>query len=259
MVFEGIVISKLPYKERDLIVKLLLRNGLVGSFYVYGGLGGGKHHKPTAFEVANMMRVQIKDRKSLKHDVSELMIVAEHKRIWEPEHIRHDVQAFYLTCLYFEIIQKFALAYHPSQSGETTDHEGIFSVLSNALFYLNDAVSSKNFQSSQHLSLFMVKLLWQLGILPDTEHCAYCETNLFEADGAAFLIEQGQFACLQCVTGENEKGLLFRIRKGTQTKFQDYQSLQGTNFLETNKLIQYFCHHYNVRTVELKSYSLLFK
>jgi recombinational DNA repair protein (RecF pathway) len=45
MVFEGIVIHKVSYKERDLIVKLIMRNGTVGSFYIYGGKVGGKHHK----------------------------------------------------------------------------------------------------------------------------------------------------------------------------------------------------------------------
>lgn len=259
MVFEGIVISKLPYKERDLIVKLLLRNGLMASFYVYGGQGGGKHHKPSAFEVATMMKVQIKERRSLRQDVSELMVVAEHQRIWEALSIRHDIHAFYLTCLYFEIIQKFAINFHPEETGHTNDQEGVFSVLSNALFYLDDAVTKKRFQSPQHLSLFMVKLLFHLGIIPDTEHCGYCGSDLFEEFGASFLIEQGQFSCLQCVTAENEKGLLFRIKKGSQTKYQDYETLLGASFQEADKLIQFFCHHFHLRPVELKSYSLLFK
>lgn len=259
MVFEGIVISKLPYKERDLIVKLLLRNGLMASFYVYGGQGGGKHHKPSAFDVGAMMKVMIKDRRSLRQDVSELMVAVEYQRIWGPTAIRHDVKAFYLVCLYFEIVQKFAIQFHPEESGSNNDHEGIFTVLSNAIFYLDDAIREKRFEAHQHLSLFMVKLLFHLGIIPDTESCSYCGTGLMDSVGASFLIEQGHFACLQCVTGENERGLLFRIRKASQTKFQDYQALTGSSFQETDKLIQFFCHHFHLRPVELKSYSLLFK
>ncbi|HXH74604.1 MAG TPA: DNA repair protein RecO C-terminal domain-containing protein [Bacteriovoracaceae bacterium] len=259
MVFEGIVISKQPYKERDLIVKLLLRNGMMGSFYIYGGQGGGKKQKPSAFDIATMMKIQIKDRKVLRQDVSELMIAAEHQRIWEPLQIRHNIQSFYLTCLYFEIIQKFGINYHPDDSGITSDHEGVFSVVSNALFYMDEALVKNHFIPEQHLSLFMVKLLYQLGIIPDTEQCGYCGASLFEEKGASFLIEQGQFACLQCVTGENEKGLLFRIRLGTQTKYQDYEKLIGASFHETDKLIRFFCHHFHLKPIELKSYSLLYK
>lgn len=257
MVFEGIVVSKLPYKERDLIVKLLLRNGLTASVYVYGGQGGGKHHKPVAFEVACMMRVQIRERRSLRQDVSELMVAEEFQRLWEPKHIRHDVQAYYLVCLYLEIVQKFALTFHPENPND--DHDGVFTVLSNALFYIDDALAKKSFSAAQHLSLFMVKLLFHLGIMPDTDSCGYCSGNLLEGKGASFLIEQGQFSCLDCVTAENEKGLLFRIKKGMQTRYQAYEELTGTSFQETDKLIQYFCHHFHLRPVELKSYSLLFK
>lgn len=77
MVFEGLVVNRVPYKERDLIVKVILRNGMVGSFYVYGGQGGGKHHKPSAFEIGHMMRIQIKDQR-MKYDGSELMIASEY-------------------------------------------------------------------------------------------------------------------------------------------------------------------------------------
>jgi DNA repair protein RecO len=259
MVFEGIVVSKLLYKERDLIAKILLRNGLMASFYVYGGQGGGKHHRPAAFDVGIMAKIQIKERRSLKQEVSELMIVSEHQRIWEPKLIRHNIQAFYLTCLYFEIVQKLAQNFHPDHDVVTSDHEGVFSVLSNALFYLDDSLAKKNFIPEQHLSLFMVKLLFHMGILPDTERCGHCDSQLMEASGVSFQIEQGQFACLQCVTAENERGLLFRIRKGSQTKYQDYEALTGANFQEADKLIQFFCHHFHLRLVELKSYSLLFK
>ena len=136
MVFEGIVISKVPYKERDLIVKLLLRNGMTAGFYVYGGQGGGKHHKPSLFDIGSMMKIMIKDRK--KTAESDLMIASEYQRIWEPQQVRHDIKAFYLACLFFEIIQKFAIHFHPDQD-ELNDHEGIFTVLSNALFYLDQS------------------------------------------------------------------------------------------------------------------------
>ena len=259
MVFEGIVIHRVPYKERDLIVKLLLRNGLVGSFYIYGGQGGGKKFKPTIFEIGSMMRIMIKEQRA-KIDSSDLMISAEHSRLWEPQSIRHDVRAFYLVCLYFELISKFAMPFQQGTSDyQNPDQEGVFSVVSNALFYIEDSLVNKQFEVGQHLTLFMVKLLFHLGIMPDTDTCSYCASDLMEKSEVVFLPANGQFACQQCSQGENEKGFLLRIKKGYQTRYQDYSGFLGTSISECDKLIQYFCHQYHLRPVELRSYSLLFK
>jgi DNA repair protein RecO len=259
MLFEGIVIHRVPYKERDLIVKLLIRNGMVGSFYIYGGQGGGKKQKPTIFEIGSMIRVQVKEQRT-KIESSDLMISEEHVRIWEPQKIRYDIKAFYLVCLYFELIQKFSI---PFQSGasdiNSNDHQGVFSVVSNALFYMDEALAKEKFSPHQQLTLFMIKLLFHLGIMPDTDNCSYCQAELMEETSVAFLPANGQFACQSCSHGENEKGFLMRIKKGYQTKYQEYGDFQGTNFSECDKLIQYFCHQYHLRPVELKSYSLLFK
>lgn len=259
MVFEGILIHRTPYKERDLIVKLLLRNGLVGNFYIYGGQGGGKKHKPTIFEIGSMIRIMIKENKT-KVDSGELMISQEHQRIWEAHSIRHNIKAFYLVCLFFELVQKFSIPYQVGSSDlDNRDHEGIFSVLSNALFYIEDALKKEVFDPGPHLMLFMVKLLFHLGIMPDTDNCSYCQKELMDLDSVIFIPANGQFACSGCSPGENEKGFLLRVKKGYQTRYQDYEDFPGTTFPECDKLIQYFCHQYHLRPVELKSYALLFK
>jgi DNA repair protein RecO len=259
MILEGIVIHRVPYKERDLIVKLLLRSGLVGSFYIYGGQGGGKNHKPTIFEIGSMIRIMTKEQKT-RIESSELMISAEHQRLWEPQSIRHDIKAFYLVCLYLELIQKFSITYYPGQSdSENQDHAGIFAVVSNALFYIEDALVKKHFIAHQQFTLFIVKLLFHLGIMPDTDHCSYCQAELRDVEAVVFQLASGQFACHLCNQGDNEKGLLLRIKMGYQTKFQDYAVFEGTNFLDCDKLLQYFCHHYHLKPLELKSYSLLFR
>jgi DNA repair protein RecO len=259
MTFEGVVIHRIPYKERDLIVKLLMRNGLVGSFYVYGGQGGGKRQKPSSFELGSMMRIMIKEQKT-RTELSEIMVSQEYIPLWAPQFIRHDIKAFYLVCLYFELIQKFSISYHHGMSDlQNNDHEGIFLAVSNAVFYLEDSLSKKKFIPHQQFTLFMVKLLFHLGIMPDTEFCSYCQAELMTSQSVVFLPANGQFACQDCMSGENEKGFLLRIKMSYQTKFQDYENFLGTNFQECDKLLQYFCHQYHLRPVELKSYSLLFK
>lgn len=259
MVFEGIVINKVPYKERDLIVKLLLRGGTVGSFYVYGGQGGGKNHKPTIYELGSMMKVQIKPKRASRGEDADLMVASESQRTWEPQKVRHNVHAYYLMCLYLEIIQKFSMPFQEGSSEFANDHEGIFLTVSNAIFYLNDALDKEKFEPSQHLCLFMIKLLHHLGIMPDTETCSYCSGKLMEASGVSFIPANGQFACLSCAAGEDDRGFLLRVKKGYQTKFQEYDQLTGTRFQEADKLIQFFCHHFQLRPLELKTYSLLLR
>lgn len=257
MVFEGIVIGKTPYKERDLIVKVLLRSGFLASFYVYGGQGGGKHHKPSLFEFGSMMRIHIKDQGNRGVEKKELMIVSEYERIWEPTAIRHNIKAFYLSCLYYEIILKFVVSYHPDHGELDQEHAGIFNVLSNALFYLEKSLMDQSFESHQHLHVFLVKLLYHLGIMPDMDYCVYCGEDLLTSSGVHFLISEGQFSCLNCAPEKNDLGFLLRIKKAYQTKYQHISEVHGTNVEETEKLLSYFCHHFHVKMVDLKSYQLI--
>jgi len=258
MVFEGIVVGKTPYKERDLIVKVLLRSGFLASFYVYGGQGGGKHHKPSLFEFGSMMRIHTKEQGSKGVEKTELMTVSEYERIWEPTSIRHNVKAFYLSCLYYEIILKFVVSYHPEHGELDQEHEGIFAVVSNALFYLDKSLAANTFEAHQHLHLFLVKLLYHLGIMPDVDYCVYCGEDLLQSEGVHFLITEGQFSCLNCVQEKNDMGFLLRIKKAYQTKYQNMHEVHGTNLVETEKLLNYFCHHFHVKMVDLKSYQLIF-
>lgn len=260
MFFEGILINKIVYKERDLIVKLLLRSGLVGSFYIYGGQGGGKNMKPTLFELGSMMKIQVKETRKKTMEGADLMVASEYQRTWEPKKIRYEVKAYYLLCLYLEILQKLAQPFHPMESdGQQSDSEGIFSVASNAIFYLDHSLEAQSFEPSQQLSLFMVKLLFHLGIMPNLETCGLCGVDLDEAVSMSFQAGNGHFACGQCSPGNNERGFMYRMRMSYQTKFQDYQELKDTSPSECDKLIQYFCHQFHLKPIALKSYSLLFK
>jgi len=257
MFFEGLVIQRVPYKERDLIVKLVLRSGYLGSFYVYGGQGGGKSSKPSLYQLGSLMKVLTKELRIKTNEQGELMAVAESQKIWEPEFIRHDIKAFYLSCLYAELAQRSTLPYHREQSSE--EHAGLFSALSNALFYLDSSLKKKEFEPAPHLMLYLTKLLFHLGIMPEVDSCSFCGAGLMEAQDVHFMPEEGHFSCSDCHHGARDKGFLLRLKKSYQTKFQDYKELPGATLMESDKLIQFFCHHFHLKTVELKSYSLLFQ
>jgi DNA repair protein RecO len=257
MQLEGIVVQSVPYKERDLIVKLLLRSGLLGSFYVYGGQGGGKHHKPNLLEPGAMVRVQLRPL-SGKSAGAELMTVAEYQRLWEARHIRHDVQAYYLLCLYLEVVLKLAQPFHHGDA-DHGQHDGIFSATSNAVFYLDESVANKEFLPEQQLMIFLVKLLHHLGIMPETQSCGLCGQEFEQGATVNFVPASGFFNCEACGAQASEFGLLARMRQSYATRFQDYRALSGASFTECERLLQYLCQQFHLKPVELKTYKLLFK
>lgn len=57
---EGILLSKLPYKDRHLICHMLLRSGKKVGVIFYGGAGGGKKMKSTNLELGHMIKVELK-------------------------------------------------------------------------------------------------------------------------------------------------------------------------------------------------------
>lgn len=258
MELEGIITGKVPYKERDLIVKALLRNGLTGSFYVYGGQGGGKKQKTSLLELGYMIKFNVKAQRQ-RMEGAELMIADSHQIVWAPKNIRFNVHAYYLMCLYFELLQKSSINFHPDDHELATDHEGIFNVTSNALFYLDHSLTTATFQASKHLWFFLVKLLFHLGIMPDGQSCAYCSTALTEVQALSFIPNEGHFACSNCFQGENHLLLWQRWLMAYQTSFKQIEDFPVVTFQECDKLIQYFCHHYHLKQVELSSYRLLFK
>lgn len=258
MELEGIITAKVPYKERDLIVKALLRNGLSGSFYVYGGQGGGKKQKPSLLELGHMIKFQVKSHRQ-RLEGAELMIAESHQTVWAPQKIRFNVHAYYLMCLYFELLGKAGIAYHPEDHAMSSDHEGLFNVTSNSLFYLDHALHQDHFKPAKHLWFFLVKLLFHLGIMPDGQSCAYCGISLNEVSSLSFIPNEGHFACGNCFQGENHLGLWQRWLLAYQTSFKQLDEFAEVQFQDCDKLIQYFCHHYHLKPVELGSYRLLFK
>ena len=75
MTLEGIIIYKSPFKERDLIIKLLKRDGTVSTVMFYGGQGGGKNKKPSLLDLGAMIEVTIKEQS--KHIQSDILIAKE--------------------------------------------------------------------------------------------------------------------------------------------------------------------------------------
>ena len=166
MEVQGILIRKTDYKERDVIVDLLLRNGKQMAIYFYGGKGGGKHQKGSLLEVGRMLKVNLKP--NIKHGQESIAVAQEWSIIWDSDCIRNDFKGFYYLCFLLELTKKIAIETQIKDYDEKTqEFVGLFSVLSNALYYLDEALKNKNFVMEKHLFIFLSKLIYQLGLAAD--------------------------------------------------------------------------------------------
>ncbi len=204
MKVEGLVFQKTPYKERDMIVHLLTRKGQKTSLYVYGGQGGGKSKKGSLLELGHMLSFVLQKSKGIYNnsDQKPLSIAKVDQVNWAPKYIRNDYRAFMLSQFFLEVIQKLALS--ETDDIDFNEHEGIFNVLSNALYYLDKAVEGQNVDYMTHLLLFFTKLIHHLGIAPNYEECQFCQKILGEDELCLLDISNGGFSCLECTSKMDE-------------------------------------------------------
>jgi len=194
---EGLILSKMAYRERDLLLKILLRNGKQISVVIFGGQGGGKKKKPSQLEVGYMLKLELSPSRS-----TDLYRVKEWSHLWTHQKIRYNFRAYYLLCFYLDFIGKVAMKdelYSP-HSPFDEDFEGVFRILSNAIFYLEEDVTEvgENLETSKHLFLFLSKLLVVQGVFPQRENCILCEASFYRGEEVLFIHEQGGFACEEC-------------------------------------------------------------
>src|SRR5690606_37672537 len=102
---EGIVLTKHPQGERNLVVKLLLRSGKVVSVMFYGGRGGGEKKKSSVLELGTMLKVELARSRSN----SDMQSAKEWEAIWMADKVRTDHIAFYALCFIVQVAAKVAI------------------------------------------------------------------------------------------------------------------------------------------------------
>lgn len=268
---EGIIIKKVPTKARDMVCTVLLRSGQLQTVYCYGGQGGGRHHKGTILELAHMIKIQVSPSK--KYLNSDMPSSRDWSLIWESRSIRNNIQAFYMACFVFEVVIKIATSHDLDDQHEMDHHEGIFNVVSNAIFFLDqDLKNDKTVDILSHLTWFMVKLFSQLGITPGTSHCIHCHTALKNI-GSVFEAQHGGFTCINCLEQKGEF-----ISQNEMLRWQIQQSSNGRNFLEqitkqpykefhplekntkdvVGLLFNHLCYQFHLSPLEFKTKTILF-
>jgi recombinational DNA repair protein (RecF pathway) len=270
MNLEGILIHKTAVKERDLIGKLLLRSGKVVNLYFYGGQGGGKYSKGSILEIGHMLKVTLAPQK--KKLETQLHTVKEYGLIWDAAFIRKNYQAFYLLSLYAEVVQKIAVEENLENQSEFQEHQEIFKVVSNAIFCLDDSIKKDCYALYQQLFIFLTKLNFELGVLPDYEQCLHCQVDLNKIELARFEPQQGGFICCECLLrvdqSISEDKVLFEELKSSidlknalvftlHTPYKEYEKLTGIARGHCNSMFNYFCYQFDFTPSHFKTWNML--
>lgn len=251
---EGLLIYKTPYQEKHLIAKLLLRSGKRISVIFYGGRG-----KKACLDLGHMLSVEIARSKS----TDTMYKASEWNIIWAPNFLRGDYSAFSLMCFYFEIISKLSLE-ESLHDGEDDQQNGLFSVLSNGIYYLEQTIKEKTFVKEQQLLIFLGKLVLEQGIYPRMKSCVFCDQSLEKFSALTLLFEKGGFSCQLCfesLEGYEGKGLWhflsdIRIESHKDFKFKtlNYQNVKGLSQL----LFDYFCFQFQLAPKCFKALPMVF-
>jgi DNA repair protein RecO len=261
---EGLLISKMPYAERDLIGTLLLRNGKKINCIFHGGRGGGSKKKSSILELGFMLKVDLQraNRKGGREG-EELHTAKEWSLLWHHDKIRLDHKAFYLLCFFLEVIRKMSIydELHDEHRESDDNSCGLFKVLSNSLFYVEDQLKKENsFNSSLHLSLFLTKLLIELGVYPDREVCHLCYRPLESVSSMRIAFEQGGYICDTCL-GEagppSGKALWDLTGQMATLSYKDYAKISGSHSTWARLLFDYLCFQFQISEKDFLSSSMV--
>jgi recombinational DNA repair protein (RecF pathway) len=258
MQLDGLVIQVIPQKERDAIIRLILRQGTCLSVYAYGGMGGGKNAKPRSFEPGNLLRIELSTTGKGRLSDDALKVIQDYSILWQPRFFRHNPQAFAQACLMMEMSLNTALPF-TSENFEQTSH--LFNVLSNGLFHLDASLELEKFHGPTQLFLFLSKFLLSLGIFPDESECVFCGAAIDDDSQSPLIIDQGGFSCWKCRDQIQEKVILSPIRtnlsQAVRMKYDQWEKMPRATSAMVNQLIQFWGHHFHFNPQNLASLSLL--
>ena len=183
--------------------------------------------------------------------------------IWTPNLLRGNFPAFSLMCFYFEIISKLSLEEN-LHDGEDFQQGGLFSVLSNGIFFLEQTVKNNTFIKEEQLLLFLGKLVLEQGINPRMKSCIVCDRSLESARSLILLFEKGGFSCHLCFEGlgGDEGKALWKFLQIIRTESHKDFNFKNLNYQNVSSLSQllfdYFCFQFQLGPKSFKSLPMVF-
>jgi DNA repair protein RecO (recombination protein O) len=159
----AIVISKLKFKDHDLIVKCYTQEKGVVSFLLRGILKSKKGHSKVAYF----------------QPLSQLQIVTNYKSSSSLQSIKESKLNYMYTSLHSHVLKSAIVMFLSevlhSTLQEEEPNETLYSYLENTLLWLDSQSEYSNF----HL-LFLLKLTKYLGFYPDVRDIEFPNFNLYE-------------------------------------------------------------------------------
>lgn len=195
-----------------------------------------------------MMQVELSQGKMK----TELHKAKEWLPLWSHEKIRNNYQAFSLLCLFLEIMAELSPGADLSDQHLEVDDgmEGLFRVLSNAIFHLEKRAELKTTDVKTELFIFLSKLLIEQGLFPIRDGCAFCDTELKNLSTLFLVPDHGGFSCHECTTHLDESGQVNK-REGRElwellggVANQRYQDLFELR-IEDNEALYSLLHYFN--------------
>ena len=259
---DGMVLQKTSYRERDLVIKILASDGLIYSGLSYGGQGGGKKQTGLKFEIGQVFRFEMKFNPTLSSSMSTL---GESILQWSHDKLRSQYEAFLLLLFYVD----FTLSVSPEGSlkdqvefAHESQRQGLYRLLTSAVYYLEQAVKDQNFQVKDHFFLFLVKLSFELGIQLEMSSCVLCGHDFTVHPPTIISPDHGGFICSQCQKAQgsfivNRFSLYADYQGGMKTFFKDVQTYHMKHGHWPEELINHLEFQLNVSLKNKKSYSEL--
>ncbi|MBF0206822.1 MAG: hypothetical protein HQK53_08010 [Oligoflexia bacterium] len=270
---EGILLTKVLYRERDLIVNLLLRSGRKIGVILYG-VRSSNAKKNRGFagvvgvasvELGQMLKLEARKSKSRGSDG--LFSANEWSVLWNHRYLRGNYRAFFLLCFYLEVLTKSAVEeeiwpYDGHRSSGQRQDEMLFAVASNAIFYLERCLRQEP-SLERHKEIFLAKILYALGIAPNLKKCVFCGGD-FIFDAEKFLLsfrrEEGGFVGSCCYNQNFDFAKnLFLYRFLHDALILNYAQLIEQKTARKNVtdivdvLFDYLCYHYQWWKSDFKS------
>lgn len=245
--FDGIVLKKTVVKEQDLVVSVLTENGVKLDLYVYGGKSS-KKRQSSILEYGHVLSFKLKSDQKIKSGIQTL---TDYNLKWSSSTIRENYHAFYLMSFYLEIILNISTE---TEDMEHEEHREFYNLLANSLFYLDKY--GKKLDTYQHLFLFLTKVIYYMGIMPDLERCIVSDQLLAEFPSIELDFQNSGFVGTH-QTSRKDKELLKKLEQAYSTKFQDVLALENINQIYCQKIFQYFITSIGFDKNNFKLYSTL--
>ena len=262
---EGILLNKIPFKEKNIIGHVLLRNGHKLSVVFYGGQGGGKKHVGSTLQLGYLMSFSLTGRTKSHF---EMLGSSEYKEKWYHSHITNNVKAFYLLCFFNECLEKFApLATTPYDLEKESDEQvGLFRLLSNAIFRLEKMCRENSYRTELELGIFLIKAMVELGVFPNVNICELSGESLSEDDKAFLSPEKGGFTLYNFLephekkmvddSSQSTQGLHFKLGEVATHKYSELEDIEFS-LSECKQLFSFICYQLNMTQNEFKTYTSL--